>query len=127
MIDVSWKRMLLLLMLLVVVEMMVELLLLQLLWMRLHRGRRLLNQHRRFADRFLLLLVGFDFDRWRVSIGRNDRRSTGGSHFRCSRRDRRYHRMMRRRRKMRWWRIDGLHPRTRTGIDEFVGLLPCGT
>lgn len=81
MIDVSWKRMLLL----VVVEMMVELL----LWMRLlHRWRRLLNDHRRrlFADRlFLLLLVaGLDFDRRRIGVGRNDRRSASSGHFRRS-------------------------------------------
>lgn len=109
-----------------VVEVMVKLLLLLLqLQMRLHRRRRLLNDHRRFADRLLLLLlVGFDFNRWCVGIGRNDRCSTSSSHFRYSRRNRRDHRMMRRWRKMWWWRIDGLQ-RTSTGIDHFVGLLPC--
>lgn len=126
MIDVSWKRMLLLLLLLVVeVKVMVELLLLLQLWMRLNRRRRLLNDHRRFADRFLLLLlVGFDFNRWRVGIGRNDRCSAGSSHFCCSSWNRRDHRMMQRWRKMWWWRIDGLQ-RTSTGIDHFKGLLPC--
>lgn len=86
MIDVSWKRMLLLLVLMLVVdEVMVELLLLQ-LWMRLHRRRRLLNDHRWFTDRLLfLLLVGFNFNRWGIGIGRNNRRPACSSHFRCRR------------------------------------------
>lgn len=130
MIDVSWKRMLLLLLVLVVkvVVQLLLLLLLQLLWMRLHRRRRLLNYDRRFADRLLfLLLVGFYFNRWRIGVGRDDRCSAGGGHFRY--RNRRNHRMMRRRRKMWWWRIDGLQRTTSPGIDgHFVWwglLLPC--
>lgn len=112
--------MLLLLLMVVVLEMMVELLRMRLV----HWWRRLLNDDRRrllFADRlFLLLLVGFDFDRWRVGVGRNDRCSASSCHFRRSwnrwnRRD--HHRMVRGRWKMRWWRIDGLQRTASTGID----------
>lgn len=79
--------------------MMVELLMLLLqLRMRLNRRRRLLNEHRCFVDRFLLfLLIGFDFNRWSIGIGRNNWCAADRSHFchgNC-------------RAMMRWWRKMG--------------------
>lgn len=106
----------------VMVHLLLMLMLLLQLWMRLlHRRRRLLNHHRRrFYGLLLLLIVGWQFDRWRIGIGRNDRCSASSSHLssRCLN-----HRMMRRWRKM--WRIDGLH-RTSTGIYHLMGLRLAG-
>lgn len=53
----------------------------------LNRRWWLLKKHLlwRFADRLflLLLLVGFDFYRRRIGVGRNYRRSACRGHFRC--------------------------------------------
>lgn len=96
-----------------------------------NRGWRLLKDHLlwlwwwRFADWFLLLLlVRFDFYRWRIGVGRDYRSSAGCSHFSCCWNYWNHHRMMWRRwRKMWWWIDNGLQRATGTSVDKLLMLL----